>query len=328
MSKPRIGLLSMGGTIMGTVSSRLDFTAYKAGEKPLGAFLEVIPEAAEIAEIDAQTMAAASSREVRTDQLVMLSGHIEKMLESEGYDGIVVLHGTNTLEETAYFLHLTVHSKKPLVVLGAQRPSGTMSNDAELNTINALRVASSPQAAGIGTLVVLDSRIHSARDVTKTNTYALNTFQSPNSGPIGEITADGQVKIYYHPVRRHTWQSELHPIAGRTMPRVEVIYSTLGGDGMLVDAAVQAGARGIVIAGAGAGLANMWEQEALLRAWEQGVAVVRSSRVGSGSVLPVAKGGPFIAAHNLNPQKARILLMIGLALGQSREQVEALFEQY
>jgi L-asparaginase len=328
MTKPRIGLLSMGGTIMAEIASRLDYTHYKAGKKSLADFLELIPESQELAQIRPETLAAASSRAVRPDQLVMLSERIEAMLEREGYDGVVVLHGTNTLEETAYFLHLTVQSSKPLVLVGAQRPSGTLSSDAELNMINAVRVAISSEAHGAGVLVVLNSEIHSARDVTKTNTYALDTFASRNAGPIGQVTADGQVRIYYRPTRRHTLQTSLKPAAGNPMPRVDIIYSYLGADGALIEAAAAAGAQGLVLAGNGAGLATIWEHEALLKAWEQGITVVRSARVGSGPVLSVPQGGPFIPADNLNPQKARMLLMLGLAAGSSREQLRALFEAH
>jgi len=254
--------------------------------------------------------------------------HLEEMFTADpGVAGAVVIQGTDQLEEVAYFLNLTVHAGRPVVIVGAQRPWNVLSSDGPLNLVNAVRTAAEANAAGRGVLVVLNDTIHAARDVTKTNTYRVQTFQSPDTGPLGYADPDAVV-FYRRPERRHTTASELAAPADGVFPRVDILYG-YGADGGLVRAAVDLGAAGLVIAGSGAG--SLWGmKEALQGAMAQGVAVVRSSRVGSGRVLVESNsGGPgLVAADDLNPQKARVLLL--LALMQTRDPVDLqrLYDEY
>jgi L-asparaginase len=242
--------------------------------------------------------------------------------------GVVLVHGTNVLEETAYFLHLILKTSKPVVVVGAQRPITGLSTDGPINLVGAVRVAAHPGAAGRGVTVVLNDAIHSARHVTKTNTYRLHTFQSPGWGPMGYVDAD-RVVFAYRLDREHTLQTPFRVDAIGEWPRVDIIYGYHGADGGLVDAALGLGAKGLVIAGAGAG-GVQGMQESLTRAITNGVPVVRSSRTGSGRVLAADNSNlpGSIAAEDLNAQKARVLLQLGLTVTSDPVRLQGFFDSY
>src|SRR5699024_2915725 len=226
-----------------------------------------------------------------------------------------ITHGTNTLEETAYFLHLTVPSPKPIVLVGSQRPFTQLSSDAHMNIVQAVQVAAADEAHGLGVLVVLNNQISSARDVTKTNTYHLHTFQNGDAGFLGYIDADGSVQFYRKPVKKHTIHSAFANEDLSNLPEVAITYSHAGADEHLIDAIIASEKyAGIITAGTGAGLIAPLEIDALKRAVVKGITVVRSSRVGNGRVVPITpyKGSGFLVADNLLPQKARILLMLAL----------------
>jgi L-asparaginase len=243
--------------------------------------------------------------------------------------GFVITHGTATLEETAYFLHLTLKTDKTVVLVGAQRPASALGSDAGMNLLGAVRTALAPSARGLGVLTVLNDEIQSAREVTKTSTYRLQTFRSPDFGALGHVDGDG-VHIYRRPSRRHAPDTECE-VAGLTgLPRVDIAYSYAGSDGAVVDALVAAGARGIVSAGLAPGIPTPLERAALERARDAGVAIVQSSRAGSGRVAlrRYLKEAGMIAADNLNPQKARILLMLALTRTQEVAGLRRLFDTY
>jgi L-asparaginase len=228
-------------------------------------------------------------------------------------DGIVIGHGTATLEETAYFLNLTLKTSVPVVLVGAQRPSSALSSDAGMNLVNAIRVAASPEARGMGVLVVLNDEIHAAREVTKTSTLRLQTFRTPDFGVLGH--ADGDAVVFYRqPVRRRAPDTEFDIAALDALPRVDISYSYAGADGTAMRAFVAAGARGIVSAGFAPGFSAPGEAAALKEAVSQGVVVVQSTRAGSGRTFQSTrlKAGGLLIADNLNPQKARILLSLAL----------------
>ena len=252
------------------------------------------------------------------------------ILEEEAYDGVVIMHGTNTLEETAYFLHMTVPSEKPIVVTGAQRPFSGLSTDASMNVLNAIQVAASSEANGFGVLVVLNNEVWSARDVSKTNTYRLQTFQSMNAGPLGTVDPDYRVRLLHRPVRKHTVQGMWANESFDALPRVDIVYSYAGADGVMIDALIAAGAEGIVIAGTGAGRCSPLEEEAIERAVQAGIVVAMSSRVGSGVVIPIDAYAhiPFVTTDTLSPQKARILLKLALRQTKNVATIQMYFEQY
>jgi L-asparaginase len=234
---------------------------------------------------------------------------------------VVVTHGTDTLEETAYLLHLSVKSDKPVVLTAAMRPSSALSADGPLNLLNAVIVAGNAKARGQGVLVAFNNRIHSARDVVKTSTYAVDAFQSPEIGALGWVQ-DGRVEFQRSVVRPHTGATPfVIDSNSAAWPLVEVVTSYAGVSRVAVDALVSAGVKGIVVAGTGNGSIHSTVQTALAEAAAKGVAIVRSSRVGSGHVMRNGAAADdalgFVTAGALNPYKARVLLMLALAAGHT-----------
>jgi L-asparaginase len=246
-----------------------------------------------------------------------------------GIGGFIVLHGTATLEETAYFLDLTLDIALPVVLVGAQRPFNAVSSDASMNIIGALRIAGSPQAHGKGVLVTLNDEIHAARDVTKTSSYRLHTFQSPESGLLGQVDAD---RIWFSRalVRPHAPNSEFASPRVTKLPRVDIVYSYAGVDATFIEAAIAAGAVGIVSAGLAPGLPTPAERSALERAVKRGITVVQCTRVMSGRVAPrrYLRDAGIIAGNGFSPPKARILLSLALARSMNPEQIANLFDTY
>jgi len=330
---PRVKLLNVGATLHSQSRDPLDLAQYGRGYSGLPALsprelIERVPEMTRFARVEPdQDWAQIDPRPGQQVQWSELSLRIQHLFDTDqGIDGAVVVHGTNVLEETAYFLHLVLKTNNPVVVVGAQRPITALSTDGPLNLVNAVRVAADPASRGRGVMVALNDQVHSARYVTKTSTYRLETFQSPALGPMGFADAD-RVIFYYKPERLHTLDTPFTVDTFAKVPRVDVLYDYFGGDGGLVDAATNLGAKGLVIAGAGAGAVSGMK-DALLKACAQGVVVVRSSRVGSGRVV-VPDNYQFpgsIAGDNLNPQKARILLQLGLVITQDPSEVQRLFD--
>jgi L-asparaginase len=243
----------------------------------------------------------------------------------------VITHGTNTLEETAYYLHLMLKTDRPVVLVGSMRPSSGLSADGYLNVLNAVRVAADAQSRGLGVLVVLNDTINSARDVTKTATYRVETFQGRDLGPLGYADADGKVLYYHRPARPHTTHTQFKvDDLPDELPRVDIVVSYVGADGSAIDAAVAAGARAIISAGTGAGRPTPGEDEALARARAQGVLVCQSTRVGSGRTVqsPKARERGDIGADNLVPWKARVLLTLGLTQTSDAQELQRLFDTY
>ncbi|MCX7373171.1 MAG: asparaginase [Alphaproteobacteria bacterium] len=243
--------------------------------------------------------------------------------------GIVVGHGTATLEETAFFLSLTHKLPVPIVVVGAQRPSSGLSSDAGANLANAIRVAADPGARGLGALVLLNDEINAARDVTKTSTGRMQTFRSADFGCLGQADGD-RIAWYRRPLRRVAPDTEFDLAGVAALPRVDVMVSYAGSDGVAVDAYMAAAAQGIVIGGFAPGFMAPGEADALARAHAAGVVVVVSSRAGSGRVFSTSKKRAlgFIDADNLTPQKARILLMLALTRTREPAEIARIFAEY
>lgn len=329
---PRVALIITGGTIDSVGQDRLDLAWYIEAGKRLesGDLLAQIPEVQRIARVEEVPFRRLPSHALVDRDWLDLVQTVHCIFDQDRADGVVITHGTNTLEETAYFLTLTLKTDRPVVLVGAMRPSSAISADGYLNLLNAIRVAGSAATRGRGALVVLNDTILSARDVTKTATYRVETFQGRDLGPLGYADADGRVVYYHQPTRQHTLDTEFDVRALQSLPRVDVVVSYVGADGAMVDAAVAAGAQGIVSAGTGAGRPTPAEDEAFTRAHQQGVAICQSSRVGSGRVVrsPSLRRRGFVAADNLQPWKARALLALALTRTRDPAEIQRMFDTY
>ena len=323
----RVTILAVGGTVAGSGSGALD-TSYTSGTVTVDKLIVAVPDINKIATIKGEQISNIGSQDMNNEVWLKLANRINELLNSGKADGIVVTHGTDTMEETAYFLNLVVKSDKPIVMVGAMRNSGSLSADGPLNIFNAVNVAMNKEAAGKGVMVVMNDEIHAAREVTKTNTTAVDTFKSPNSGKIGTVFY-GNVKFYMNPVRKHTVNSAFDITKIKELPRVDIIYSHSNDNPDFVNLAVKNGAKGIVNAGMGNGNPFPSALEALGEAVKAGVVVVRGSRVGSGETtlngeVDDGKYG-FLASDNLNAQKARVLLMLALTKTSDKARIQEYF---
>ena len=328
---PRIAVIGTGGTISSLGASSLDVLDYPDFGRKLGceALLERFPETRLVADPVPVTFRQVGSTEIGPNEWVGLRALIHRIArEDPAVAGFVIPHGTATIEETAFFLNLTLATSQPVVVVGAQRPASALGTDAGMNLVNALRVAGSADARGRGVLVVLNDEIHAARDVVKTSTYRLQTFRSVDFGALGHADGDG-VHFYRAPTRPHMPDTPFAGLELATLPRVEIIYSYAGADGALVDAAVAAGARGIVSAGFAPGSPTPEQRSAFERAAKSGIVVVQCSRA-SGRVAPrrrLRESG-IVAGEDFSPQKARILLMLALSTTSDITRIQPLFQIY
>ena len=329
---PKIAVIGTGGTISSLGASSLDVLDYPDFEQKLSAeaLLNRFPEAARVANPVPATFRQVGSTAIGPEEWLLLRALIHRIArEDPETAGFVVTHGTATLEETAFFLNLTLASHEPVVLVGAQRPASALGTDAGMNLVAALRVAGSPEARGKGVLVVLNDEIQAGRDVVKTSTYRLQTFRSLDFGALGHVDGDG-VHFYRAPLRPHMPNTPFASLKFASLPRVDIVYSHAGADGALVEAALAAGARGIVSAGLAPGMTPPAQYAALERAARSGVAVVQTSRAASGRVAPrrrLVEAG-IIAGEDFSPQKARILLMLMLSLGADREAIAEAFRTY
>jgi L-asparaginase len=331
--KPRVALIGTGGTISSIGRGSLDLWEYMdAGRKAEPDELLVrFPEVAEAGEIVPVRFRAVSSANVGPADWLALDAAVHAAVAREApLDGVVITHGTATLEETAYFLNLTLKVDATVVLVGSQRPATGLSSDAGLNLLNAVRVAGAPEARGLGVLVLLNDEIQAAREVTKASTLRLETFRSPDLGMLGYADPDGRVAIYRKPSRRHAPATEFDVRGLSDLPRVDVALSYAGADGAAIRAFVAAGARAIVAASLPPGITTPAELDALIEARRRGVVVVLSSRAGSGRVLPrtVVRERGFVVADNLNPQKARVLAMLALTRTDDVAEVQRMFDEY
>ena len=327
---PVVAVLATGGTIAGAAASavRADYTS---GQVTVDAMIAAVPGLATLARLQAEQFANVGSQDMTFAIMIALAGRINTLLASDTVQGVVVTHGTDTMEETAHFLNLTVHSRKPVVMTGAMRPSTAISADGPLNLYNAVAVAADPDASRRGVMVVMNDRIHGAHSLTKTNTTSVETFISPINGLIGTVNY-GKTQYFRRPFRNHTFKSEFDLEGIETLPRVDIVYACADMPPDLIDASIQNGARGIVIAGDGNGNMNVATIERAARAAAHGILIVRSSRVPTGKVgrnveIDDDRLG-FIASDELNPAKARILLMLALLKERRRKEIQRLFYAY
>ncbi len=332
-TKPRVALIGTGGTISSIGRGPLDLWEYMDTSRKAepDELLVRLPEVAEAAEIVPVRYRAVGSTAIGPADWLALDAAVHAAVARETpLDGLVITHGTATLEETAYFLNLTLQVDATVVVVGSQRPPTGLSSDAGINLLNAVRVAAAAEARGLGVLVLLNDEVQAAREVTKASTLRLETFRSHDLGMLGYADPDGRVAIYRRPARRHAPATEFD-VRGRTaLPRVDVTASYAGADGAAIRAFVDAGARAIVSASLAPGVVTPAEAEALGDARARGVLVVISSRAGSGRVLPRTslRERGFVAADNLNPQKARVLAMLALTRTDDPAEVQRMFDEY
>ena len=328
--KPNIVILATGGTIAGAAASGTQ-SAYTSGAVTIDAMLDAVPGIKDLANLKGEQISNVGSQDMSFEIMLKLAKRINELLPTNDVDGIVITHGTDTMEETAYFLNLTVKSDKPVVMVGSMRPSTAVSADGPLNLYNAVAVAADPNSGGRGVLVVMNDWIHAAHSLTKTSTTAVQTFMSPLRGLVG-VTAYGKDDFYNNPPWKHTTGSEFDVSNVTKLPRVDVVFGSVDMSPDLIDASVNNGAKGIVIAGVGNGNMNQVSVAAAARAAKKGVVVVRSSRVPTGLVgrnveIKDDELG-FVASDELNPQKSRILLMLALLKPRSVAQIQELFATY
>jgi L-asparaginase len=328
---PRVRLVATGGTISNKTGGRL------SAEE----LVQSMPGIERYAKPEFEQFSNLASSELTLDQWVALAKRLNQIFTTEpDLAGLVVTSGTDTLEELAYFLDLTVRSDKPVVVVGSMRNPSTLGYEGAANLLEGFRVAASPDARGKGTLVVLNDEINAAREVTKTDALRLSTFQTRGYGILGVVDAD-RVEFYRTSLKRHTARSEFDIAAVSSLPRVDVILVYQGADGDLIRAAADAGAKGIVIAGAGAGATSGTQQAGIDYATKKGVFVVTTTRAGAGRIAARSgrgRGGATgpppdevrrrIAGEDLAPVKARVLLMLALARTSDPAEIQRMFTEY
>lgn len=331
-SLPVVWVFSTGGTIAGSGSSSTDFSNYKAGTITGEDLVKGVPQLAKLANIKVEQVVNVNSSDITTENLLALSRRINEVLADPQVAGAVVTHGTNTLEETAYFLNLTVRSDRPVVVVGSMRPATAMSADGPLNLLNAVRVATAPDARGKGALIVLNDEINAARDTTKTNTFRVETFRAPELGLLGYVDED-KVAFYRNSTKRHTANSEFDVRGLKELPVVDVLYSYIQPSTGALEALVKGGSKGIVFAGTGNGEISKFEKAAvtaLMAGKGPKPVLARASRTGNGRVLATTDYDKMgvIPADNLNPQKARLLLMLALTRTSDPKEIRRMFAEY
>jgi L-asparaginase len=328
--KANIVILATGGTIAGAAGSGTQ-AGYTSGQVTIDAMVNAVPDVMKIANIKGEQISNVGSQDMSFDILLALAKRIGELAKSNDVDGIVITHGTDTMEESAYFLNLVCKTDKPIVLVGSMRPSTAVSADGPLNLYNGIAVAGDPNARGRGVLLVMNDWIHSAQTLTKVSTTAVQTFMSPIRGLIG-TTAYGVSEYYRYPSSKFGPKSEFSVDNVTKLPRVDIVYADLDMSPDLIDASVEKGAKGIVIAGVGNGNMTKGALEACERAVKKGIVVVRSTRVATGNVgrnveVDDNKVGT-IASADLNPQKSRILLSVALLKQRKAEDIQKLFYEY
>jgi L-asparaginase len=331
---PLVWLLSTGGTIAGKGASSTDLTQYQGATLLGSELLAAVPEIAQYARVRCEQVVNVASPDMTPAVWKALAERINAIFaEDANVAGVVITHGTSTLEETAYFLHLTVRDERPVVLVGSQRPATAISADGPLNLLNAARTAAAPEARGKGALVVMNDEINGARDVTKSNTYRVETFRSGELGFLGYVDED-KVSFYKASTKRHTAQAEFDVAHVTEFPRVEIVYSYADASGAPLQALVREGVDGIIFAAPGAGSLSEAERSAVEAIVSSSSGkkpiMMRSTRTGNGRVTGRGKFDRLglIPTDNLSPQKSRILLMLALTKTREPREIARIFSEY
>ncbi|MET0862390.1 MAG: type II asparaginase [Microbacterium sp.] len=326
----RVHILATGGTIAGTAPSPVD-PGYRSGGLGVSALVDGVNGLRDVATLTAEQFSQVGSQDMNDGLWLDLARRVNALFAANEADGIVITHGTDTAEETGFFLHLVVTSQRPVVLTGSMRPATSLSPDGPLNLFNAVSVAADPHARGRGVIIAINDDLHSARDVTKASTTDVQAFVSPGAGLLGTASY-GRIRFFRDPTHPHTTESEFSVDGAVALPRVDIVYAHANMRADLVRASVSLGAQGIVVAGMGNGNVSTEVAQTLADVASSGVIVVRSSRVSSGDVGRNVEldddGLGLVAADQLNPQKSRVLLQLCLASGLKRGQIQDAFYRY
>ena len=331
--QPTVRVIGTGGSIAGVGPDRIDFILYpEIGDHiTIQQSLDRVPEIQDIAEVRSEDLVSVGSTAIGAAEWLALARRINQIFRDEtDVAGVAITHGTATLEETSYFLHLTVKSTRPVVITGAMRPPTALSTDSDLNLLDAVRTAACPEAVGLGVLTVLNNEIQCGRDVTKASTFRVETFRPNELGFLGYADSDGKVVFYRAPLRRHTVDTPFMVDDMPALPRIDIVYSYAGADGLLVDAVRNNRSDGLILAGFGGGTFPPAVIDAAVKLVEDGIPVVLATRSTAGRVVitPKKEEQGFIVSDNLLPQKARVLLMLGLTVTKDRHELQQFFYHY
>ncbi len=329
-AKPRVRIVATGGTIAG-VSASSSSSAYTAGQVTIQTLIDAVPQILDLADVSGEQLVNIGSQDMNDEVWLALSKRVNALLGKEGYDAVVITHGTDTMEETAYFLNLTVHSDKPVILVGSMRPSTAISADGPANLYNAVAAAVSPSTRGKGVLCCMNNQLLDAKSVIKAHTIDCDTFEGGPAGYIGYVY-NGEAHVLQSVNSRHTVNSEFDVENLTSLPKVGIVYGYANCSPIPMQAFVDAKFDGIVLAGVGDG--NFYKDvfEVAQRAQADGIQIVRSSRCPTGptclnSEVDDAKYH-FVASLDLNPQKARILLMLALTKTRDWQQIQRFFMEY
>ncbi|SUW92230.1 L-asparaginase [Campylobacter jejuni] len=328
-AKSRIAILGTGGTIAGFIDSTIATTGYTAGAIDIDVLIKAVPQIRDLADISWEQIANIDSSNMCDKIWLRLAKKIAKLF-AEGIDGVVITHGTDTMEETAYFLNLTIKSDKPVVLVGAMRPSTAISADGPKNLYNAVALVANKEAKNKGVMVAINDKILSARGVVKTHSLNVDAFSSPDFGDLGYIV-DGKVFFYNNVTKAHTKNAPFDVSKLTSLPKVDILYSySNDGSGVAAKALFEHGTKGIVVAGSGAGSIHKNQKDVLKELLKKGLKVVVSSRVVAGCVAVSDSDEKlgFISAEDLNPQKARVLLILALTKTSDPKKIQEYFLKY
>lgn len=328
-AKSRIAILETGGTIAGFIDSTIATTGYTAGAIDIDVLIKAVPQIRDLADISWEQIANIDSSNMCDEIWLRLAKKIAKLF-AEGIDGVVITHGTDTMEETAYFLNLTIKSDKPVVLVGAMRPSTAISADGPKNLYNAVALVANKEAKNKGVMVAINDKILSARGVVKTHSLNVDAFSSPDFGDLGYIV-DGKVFFYNNVTKAHTKNAPFDVSKLTSLPKVDILYSySNDGSGVAAKALFEHGTKGIVVAGSGAGSIHKNQKDVLKELLKKGLKVVVSSRVVAGCVAVSDSDEKlgFISAEDLNPQKARVLLILALTKTSDPKKIQEYFLKY
>jgi len=329
-AKPRIAIVATGGTIAGAGATTANSATYQAAKVPVDKLIAGIPELNDVAAVRGEQVFQIASESFTNEKLLALARRISALAKDPAVDGVVITHGTDTLEETSFFLNLVVHTDKPIVVVGSMRPGTAMSADGMLNLYNAVVLAGTPSARGKGVLVAMNDDILTGRDAAKRTNIKTSAFASA-WGPLGMVV-EKQAYWFRAPVKRHTMNSEFDIDQLTGLPEVQIVYGAGNMAPELYDAAVKAGAKAIIHAGTGNGSVANYAVDTLKRIRTSGVHVVRSSRIADGFVVRNSEQPDdqydWVVAHDLNPQKARILAAVAMTKTQDSKDLQRIFWEY
>lgn len=330
-AQKNIHIIATGGTIAGSSESSTS-SSYNSGKVDISTIIKSIPNINKLANISAEQIFQVGSQDMNDDLLIQLAKKVDEVISKRSIDAVVITHGTDTMEETAYFLNLVIKTKKPIILVGAMRPSTALSADGSLNVYNAVALATSSEAKEHGVLIAMNDNIYNARDVRKFNTTNVNAFVDDNFGKIGTVYF-GDVDISRKSLKKHSYQSQFKISKIKNLPKVDIIYAHTNFDDGVIDYYINSGSKAIILAGVGDGNIDKDTINKLAKASQKGIYIIRSSRVSSGKIIRNSEieddKHSFITANNLTPQKARILAKVALTSKiKNYQELQEIFDRY